>query len=224
MQLSEIEKPQVHDLLQIDPDLLNPGFTGAPSWVKRTLRSCRWMVGRRAQAPFGQVAVGVRANTRNKRWGGFFEESLVSRVVRPAELRVLGRSPTRTPALRALTEASSGGGLHFAVGGQLGASDLNWQADAKSQPKSATLILQLTPRTGSPLSKRTRYWNVSKGCKLPNQPPCGPGPTSMENSEYFRNPSESPPFAVTRTGRCVPILHNGPSASRASEGRSCQCD
>lgn len=44
MQLSEIEKPQVHDLLQIDPDLLNPGFTGAPSWVKRTLRSCPWMV------------------------------------------------------------------------------------------------------------------------------------------------------------------------------------
>ena len=104
MQLSEIEKPQVHDLLQIDPDSLNPGCTCAPSWVKRTLRSCSWVVVRRAQAPFDQVAVGVRGDTRNKRWGGFFEESLVSRVVRPAELRVLGRSPTRTPALRALPE------------------------------------------------------------------------------------------------------------------------
>ena len=39
------------------------------------------------------------------------------------------------------------------MGGQLGASDLNWQADAKSQPKSATLILQLTPRTRSPLER-----------------------------------------------------------------------
>jgi phosphoribosyl-dephospho-CoA transferase len=80
MLLSEIEKPQVHDLLQIDPDSLNPDFTGAPSWVKRTLSSCPWVVVRRAQAPADQIAVGVRGDTRNKRWGGFFENNLVSRV------------------------------------------------------------------------------------------------------------------------------------------------
>jgi phosphoribosyl-dephospho-CoA transferase len=105
MQLSEIDNPQVHDLLQIDRDSLNS--IAAPSWVKQTLSSCPWAAVRRAQASAGEIAVGVRGNTRSKRWGGFFKKRFISRIVRPTELLALERSSTRilrTPALRVLQE------------------------------------------------------------------------------------------------------------------------
>jgi phosphoribosyl-dephospho-CoA transferase len=105
MQSSEIRNPQVHDLLQIDRLSLTSGCTGEPSWVRRALLDCPWVVVRRAQAASGLIAVGVRGNARSERWAAFCEQSLVNKIVRPEELLVRDRTSSevqRTPARRAL--------------------------------------------------------------------------------------------------------------------------
>ncbi len=99
--------PQIHDLLQIDRPSLISGRTGEPSWVRRALLDCPWVVVRRAQAAPGLIAVGVRGNARSERWAAFCEQSLVSKIVRPEELLLRDRTSNdvrRTPALRALQQ------------------------------------------------------------------------------------------------------------------------
>ncbi|HWC19430.1 MAG TPA: malonate decarboxylase holo-ACP synthase, partial [Terriglobales bacterium] len=94
-----------HDLLRIDPDCLTASCVAQPSWVRQSLISCPWVVVRRGRAPAGQIAIGVRGATRSERWGGFCAKSMISKIVRPAELLISARSSThilRTPAFRAL--------------------------------------------------------------------------------------------------------------------------
>jgi phosphoribosyl-dephospho-CoA transferase len=107
MNLSEIGDPQVHDLLRIDTDCLTAGCIAQPSWVRESLITCPWAVVRRAQAPVGQLAVGVRGGTRSERWGGFCEASSIRKIVSPEKLLFIGHASNlipRTPALRALPE------------------------------------------------------------------------------------------------------------------------
>ena len=107
MQSSEIRNPQVHDLLQIDQLSLTSGCTGEPSWVKRALLDCPWVVVRRTQAAPGLIAVGVRAKARSERWAAFCEQSRVSKIVRPEDLLLHDRTSNdlrRTPALKALQQ------------------------------------------------------------------------------------------------------------------------
>jgi phosphoribosyl-dephospho-CoA transferase len=109
MKVSEIDAPQVHDLLRIDAHAFTADSIPQPAWVRETLTYCPWVVVRRGQPPVGQIAVGVRGATRSERWSGFCAEHLIKKVVRPEELRVMSRSSTyvhRTPALRVLREIS----------------------------------------------------------------------------------------------------------------------
>jgi hypothetical protein len=46
-----------------------------PPWVMPALRHTPWVVVRRAPAPHGKLAVGVRGAAREQRWGGFIELS-----------------------------------------------------------------------------------------------------------------------------------------------------
>ena len=105
MNFSEIGDPQVHDLVRIDPDYLTAGSVARPSWVTESLMTCPWAVVRRAEAPAGQIPVGVRGTARSERWGGFYLKILISKIVQPAELLALARSSSltpRTPALKVL--------------------------------------------------------------------------------------------------------------------------
>jgi len=107
MQLSEVVRPQVHDLLQLDPAGLQPACIDAPTWVGQALASCSWVVVRRAQAPTGQIAVGVRGCSRSERWGCFVSTDLISRVVSLVELLAMARSAApslRTPPFQALQQ------------------------------------------------------------------------------------------------------------------------
>ena len=108
MNFSGIGDLQVHDLLRIDPDCLTAGCVSEPSWVRESLIFCPWVVVRRAQAPVGQIAVGVRGTTRSERWGGFCENSVLSKIVRPPDLLVLGRSSARIPRTPALKSLAGG--------------------------------------------------------------------------------------------------------------------
>jgi phosphoribosyl-dephospho-CoA transferase len=107
MKRLEVLSPLVHDLLQINRPSVSSGCATEPSWVRRTLLGCPWVVVRRAQSALGRIAVGVRGDTRSERWAAFCEKSLVSKNVRPEELLVCNRTSKdflRTPALRALQE------------------------------------------------------------------------------------------------------------------------
>ena len=102
--LRKTDDLQVHDLLQIDPDSLL-GNT-APSWVDQALSSCPGVVVRRARASAGEIAVGVRGDTRSQRWGGFLSKDLIGKVVRPADLLLVEQSsiPRLTTAMKVLQE------------------------------------------------------------------------------------------------------------------------
>ena len=109
MQPSEIATPQVHDLLQLDKDSLQPVCVDAPNWVRQALASCPWVVVRRVEAPAGQLAIGVRGSSRSERWGCFISKDLIRKVVTPAELFTLVRSPgykLRTPPFLSLHQLS----------------------------------------------------------------------------------------------------------------------
>ena len=81
--MNEVNKPRVHDLLQIDPALLTSGYGAEPHWVQETLFVCPWVVVRRAQTSRGHIPVGVRGTTRSDRWGGFCDESQIRVIARP---------------------------------------------------------------------------------------------------------------------------------------------
>jgi phosphoribosyl-dephospho-CoA transferase len=102
--LRKTDDLQVHDLLQIDPDSLLGGTT--PSWVNQALISCPWVVVRRARAAAGEIAVGVRGDTRSQRWGGFLSKDLIGKVVRPADLLLVEQSSILrlTPAMKVLQQ------------------------------------------------------------------------------------------------------------------------
>lgn len=97
--MNEVDNPHVHDLLKIDPPFFPSRSLAEPHWVRATLIVCPWVVVRRAQPAFGQIAVGVRGATRRERWGAFCDASQVRTIVHPEQLRF--PSP-RTRVLRAL--------------------------------------------------------------------------------------------------------------------------
>jgi hypothetical protein len=61
MKIPKICNPQVHDLLEIEPDSLSPCLADAPLWAREALASFAWVVVRRAHAPAGQIGVGFAA-------------------------------------------------------------------------------------------------------------------------------------------------------------------
>jgi phosphoribosyl-dephospho-CoA transferase len=75
-----------------------------PSWVKASLKRSPWVVVRRALAPEGLIAVGVRSEQRNERWGGFVRLEQIAERARPCDLRTrtIGKARASLPAMRAL--------------------------------------------------------------------------------------------------------------------------
>jgi phosphoribosyl-dephospho-CoA transferase len=98
-------RPQVHDLIRLDPASLRS--IDAPAWVNRRLSGCPWAVVRRVRAPTGMIAVGVRGEARNERWGGYVHQHAVEQIVEPGELLQFSRSSSwvdRTPPIQLLGE------------------------------------------------------------------------------------------------------------------------
>jgi phosphoribosyl-dephospho-CoA transferase len=77
-------RPQVHDLIQVHPASFQS--MDAPAWVNQRLSECPWVVVRRARAPTSMIAVGVRGDMRNERWGGYVHQSAIEQIVEPNEL------------------------------------------------------------------------------------------------------------------------------------------
>ncbi|WP_426118932.1 malonate decarboxylase holo-ACP synthase [Pseudomonas sp. DSP3-2-2] len=90
-----------HDLLWGMPVSALPD--DAPDWVVEAVRLGHPVVVRRASAPVGQVAVGVRGPRREQRYATFMALADVQRCVRPEQLTAtLGENDW--PALQALAQ------------------------------------------------------------------------------------------------------------------------
>ncbi len=96
--------PRVHALVALRPPDLENVCGAQPDWVSGALQACPWTVVRRAVAPEKRIAVGVRGESRSKRWGGFARKEHLARVLSPHELRFEMANAARStlPAMQAL--------------------------------------------------------------------------------------------------------------------------
>lgn len=136
-----------HDLLwgPLRPVLIEQ----APGWVGAAVGAGQPLVARRAPAPAGQVAVGVRGAERGQRYATFMALAQVNRIVRPEQLiDALGRQPW--PALQALTWVRpwmDGTGLVWGVAGSAG-FELASGVAAVHAASDLDLILRTPRRVG----------------------------------------------------------------------------
>lgn len=110
-----------HDLLRLSgPAALPPE---APQWVAHALRSTPWVVVRRAPAPDGMIAVGVRGGTRSERHGACVAAADVREAVAPEALAHVsppGRGLPAMCALSSLRPLLDGTGLRWGPTGSVG--------------------------------------------------------------------------------------------------------
>ena len=58
-----------------------------PAWVRPALAKYPWVVARRAISPKDRIAVGVRGQERQQRWGGFMRKDQIVKMIAPWYLR-----------------------------------------------------------------------------------------------------------------------------------------
>jgi phosphoribosyl-dephospho-CoA transferase len=91
-----MKTPRPHDLLQLSfPD----APSDAPKWVHHTLSAVPWVVVRRAVAPAGLIAAGVRGSGRANRYAMTVAAENVAEVVGPEDLAHHTPAPARTLAV-----------------------------------------------------------------------------------------------------------------------------
>ena len=112
------DSPRVHDLLLLQSGIVSAAGVAKPAWVASSIAPNLWVVVRRAMAPDGLVAVGIRGINRHERQGGFAELADVKERLRPSQLFLCMACRTRIamPALAALSWLE----------GQLDKSELDW--------------------------------------------------------------------------------------------------
>jgi phosphoribosyl-dephospho-CoA transferase len=80
----DVLAPRPHDLLRLSTVRALP--SDAPPWAACALSVTPWVVVRRAAAPMGRVAVGVRGTTRSERYATEVDPDDVCEVVAPEDL------------------------------------------------------------------------------------------------------------------------------------------
>ena len=110
--------PRVHDLLLLRSGVVSSAGVAKPAWLSSSRAGNLWVVVRRAKAPDGLVAAGIRGIHRHQRWGGFVDLADVKESLRPSQLSSCMARPARLalPALTALSWLER----------QLGRSELDW--------------------------------------------------------------------------------------------------
>jgi phosphoribosyl-dephospho-CoA transferase len=96
--------PRVHDLLLLRSGTVSSAGAARPAWVTSSPADNLWVVVRRAVAPKGLVAVGIRGDHRHERWADFADLADVKETLRPSQLFscMASRDRISLPALVAL--------------------------------------------------------------------------------------------------------------------------
>src|SRR5580698_5373727 len=97
------DSPQVHDILLLRSDVVSITGLNKPSWVTASPDENLWVVVRRATAPQGFIAVGMRGLNRNQRWGGLTYLADIKKKLRPSQLtsHMARRARIMIPAIAA---------------------------------------------------------------------------------------------------------------------------
>jgi phosphoribosyl-dephospho-CoA transferase len=93
-----------HDLLLVKSPTIEEACIVKPTWVTPALAKYPWVVARRAVSPEDRIAVGVRGQERQQRWGGFVRKDQIVKMVAPWYLRSGLANTVRLclPAMQAL--------------------------------------------------------------------------------------------------------------------------
>jgi phosphoribosyl-dephospho-CoA transferase len=79
--------PYAHDLLLVKSMTIEEACQAEPAWVRPALAKYPWVVARRAVSPEDRIAVGVRGQERQQRWGGFVRKDQIVKAIAPWHLR-----------------------------------------------------------------------------------------------------------------------------------------
>ncbi|XWK68184.1 malonate decarboxylase holo-[acyl-carrier-protein] synthase [Tunturiibacter gelidiferens] len=98
-----------------------------PTWVRLALEKYPWVIARRAISPEGRIAVGVRGQERQQRWGGFMRKEQIVKTIAPWHLRSGLANTVRLslPAMQALRFLEIELARSLTIGGQAGALDMS---------------------------------------------------------------------------------------------------
>jgi phosphoribosyl-dephospho-CoA transferase len=77
-----------HDLLLVKSMTIEEACIAEPAWVGHALGKYPWVVARRATSPKDRIAVGVRGQERQQRWGGFVRKDQIVKAIAPWHLRI----------------------------------------------------------------------------------------------------------------------------------------
>jgi phosphoribosyl-dephospho-CoA transferase len=79
--------PYTHDLLLVKSMTIEEACIAEPAWVRPAVAKYPWAVVRRAVSPKNRIAVGVRGQERQQRWGGFVRKDQIVKAIAPWHLR-----------------------------------------------------------------------------------------------------------------------------------------
>jgi phosphoribosyl-dephospho-CoA transferase len=135
-----------HDLVRLaDPDAILAGTE--PAWVGAALAAAPWAVIRRAPAPAGHLAAGVRGPARHQRHAMLIPAGAVAGITRPEDLRPAASDiSSETPALAALRECRpilDGLGRPWGPTGSVG-FELATGCPATTQASDLDLLIRLS--------------------------------------------------------------------------------
>jgi phosphoribosyl-dephospho-CoA transferase len=141
---------EAHDLLRLRA---LPAADDMPTWLRHAFAQCPFAVVRRAEAPWGFVAVGFRGADRAQRYGAFAPSESVELVLRPEQLRDRPVSPERInlkafAAFRALVEDAHFDTLAWGPTGSVG-----FELGTMRQTVTEASDLDIVIRTPAPLAR-----------------------------------------------------------------------
>lgn len=98
--------PRPHDLLRLSAAAAGALPSDAPPWTRGVLRTAPWVVVRRAPAPAGFVAAGIRGADRSHRYAWLVSPDDIQTTLSPEDLTEVSALAGRdVPAILALPEA-----------------------------------------------------------------------------------------------------------------------
>ena len=155
---SDSQSPYVHDLLLVKSTSIEEACIAEPTWVRPALAKYLWVVARRAVSPKDRIAVGIRGQERQQRWGGFMRKDQIAKVIAPWHLRsgLANTVRLRLPAMQSLRfleiELASLGN-DWGPGGSVG-YELTSRAPVVTQASDFDLVISAPERFDRDFAQR----------------------------------------------------------------------
>lgn len=182
---------QTHDLLQIafDRDLIVPACDSQWPEIEANLRSCPFVVIRRALPQDGLVPIGIRGKLRNQRYAAWLRPQAIVSIQAPEQLRISG-SARELPAFSALNLLQQQwSGLEFCWGptGSVG-FELATGVETVSAESDLDLMVRLYQRVSREALRRMMQVCDHLSCRVDVQMETSQGAVVLR--EYLASPEQ----------------------------------